>query len=128
MPRIRISTRSNMISVAIVACFLALFRIEVWLGASFAVLTLLAVVWTMALVHGPGLLQHREYCLKRVVKHQWAEDQCRSGILHEDRTTDADVRLLRLTYHAAMRKKWLRAAHRPWEDVPPDPPIPGLLR
>ena len=37
----------------------------------------------------------------------------------------APLNAARHTYHAAMRAKYDRAASRPWEYVPPDPPEPG---
>jgi len=109
-----------MLTVAVVACFLALLRAHFW-EVLFIGVSLIALLWTQAIIHGPRLLQHRDYCLRRVAKHQLAEEKHRSCSHREQSLEEASASLRRVAYHAAMRKKWARGASWPWEAVAPDP-------
>jgi hypothetical protein len=95
-----------------------------------AVMVLLLALSRYAIYSGP----HWSSCKKIADEHAYMEEQIRTFISHGakvvpayDDGPPADARIL-LEYHIRMRKKYRRAAWFPWQEIPPDPPVPTLYR
>ena len=75
---------------------------------------------------------HWSHCQKEADEHAFMEEAISQYIERGakvvpayDDGPPADAREL-LRYHARLRRKYRMAAWRPWQEIPPDPPVPVL--
>jgi hypothetical protein len=96
----------------------------------FTVRTLMALVAVAAIVFGGALLWHTASSYREKALYH-ANLQSSMIMAFGDLDSVDEAELARVseawrTCHSALRRKYERAASRPWEYVPPDPPEPVL--
>jgi hypothetical protein len=95
------------------------------------ILTVLTTGLLLGVWIGPvSQVRWQRYCRLRADKHRQQEEEAREFASGHRRPTASNSLLFekynrRAVYHARMRRKWERAASRPWEPVAPDLPEPN---